>query len=234
MTCSYALENGSGMMGMHRAARLLCGLFCLLICVQAAEARRFRIIPIPGMGSSETIDLVHDLPNEEPFVNEGAYLDVGYLNGRNGNAYVLYHDDRYRKLDDQDIALLTTALGFDPTAQHRARLASAAATPSKGSGAGFVGLGAIGLILLLVLIFVGRKLYGGVFRLARTVSGSETPDPAPADSADHGSFDDRVAKRLAELRGGPGGSAGRPEGEGAAAPPPAARPVVRAFGRKLA
>lgn len=108
---------------MKSGIRLALGLVCLVVSAQSAEARR-RGFFIPGFGSrGETIDRVHDLPNVEAFRKDGEYLDVGYLNGQAGNAYVLYQGDRYRKLDDQDIAALTGVLGFDPTAKHRAQYA---------------------------------------------------------------------------------------------------------------
>ena len=108
---------------MKNGMRLLCGSLLLLVAAQSAEAKRFRIFSIPSFGGGETIDPVYDLPDEKPFVKDGKSFDVGYLNGRQGNAYVLYSGDRYRKLDPQDIALLTTMLGFDPTAKHRAQYA---------------------------------------------------------------------------------------------------------------
>lgn len=101
------------------------GLMLVALLVSPAEARRFRI-PIPFFFSGESIDLVYDLPNEQPFMRDGKFLDIGYLNSSKGNAYVLYHGDHYNKLSDGDIALFTGILGFDPTAAHRTQHASGA------------------------------------------------------------------------------------------------------------
>lgn len=108
---------------MKCASFFILGFTLFAVFASPAQARRFRI-PIPFFFGGETIDLVYDLPNEQPFVRDGKFLDIGYLNSRNGNAYVLYHGDRYTKLSDGDIALFTGILGFDPTAEHRAQHAS--------------------------------------------------------------------------------------------------------------
>lgn len=106
---------------MKHVQKILLGLLLLSATIGTAEARRFRFFGIPHFGRGETIDLVHDLPDQEPFVVKGEFVDVGYLNGRSGNAYVLYHGDKYRRLDAESIGLLTGVLGFDPTAKHRAQ-----------------------------------------------------------------------------------------------------------------
>jgi hypothetical protein len=106
---------------MKYVSLFVVGLAFATLSASSAEARRFRI-PIPFFFGGESIDLVYDLPNEQPFMRDGEFLDIGYLNSRKGNAYVLYHGDRYNKLSDGDIALFTGILGFDPTAEHRAKL----------------------------------------------------------------------------------------------------------------
>jgi len=108
---------------MRLPAFLLAALLCVALSAQPAQARRIFFFPIPHFGGSETIDPVYDLPDRAPFIHEGYAWDVGYLNGRSGNSYVLYHGDRYVTLDDERIALLTDELGFDPTAKHRAQYA---------------------------------------------------------------------------------------------------------------
>lgn len=108
---------------MKCASFFILGFTLFSVFASPAEARRFRI-PIPFFFGGESIDLVYDLPNEQPFVRDGKFLDIGYLNSSKGNAYVLYHGDRYTKLSDGDIALFTGILGFDPTAEHRAQHAS--------------------------------------------------------------------------------------------------------------
>ncbi|KJF73845.1 hypothetical protein [Agrobacterium arsenijevicii] len=101
-------------------------LFSSIFSTQA-EARKVRLFAVPGFGSSETIDLVYDLPDSPPFLREGKAYDIGYLNSSKGNAYVLYQGDRYGKLSDAEIATLEAALGFDPTAKHRAERAARSA-----------------------------------------------------------------------------------------------------------
>jgi len=275
---------------MRIPASLLAALLCLLLSAQPAEARRrLFFIPMPHFGTTETIDPVYDLPDRAPFMRDGVAWDVGYLNGRFGDFYVLYHGDRYAKLDDGGIAFLTEELGFDPTAKHRAQyaidhadeiarakaerahhdemiasgrlmepmpgeahdafVARAKATfarrsreearsptppaavrqgPSSSTGFWLFGL------FLLVLIFAGSKIYRGVFSLARTVSGQTPRDHEPYGQPDHLSFDQQVAKRLAELRaGGPAeGAADRGSGYPAAGAMAASAPV-RGFGRKV-
>ena len=274
---------------MRISASLLAALLCLVLSTQSAEARRFFFIPIPRFGSTETIDQVYDLPDRAPFIRNGENWDVGYLNGRAGNAYVLYHGDRYTKLDDERIALLTEMLGFDPTAKHRAQYAidhadeiarskadrahhdemiasgrlmeplpgesheafvarakatfakrSREAAPSPTSPADVrrtpsssTGFWLFGLFLLVV-IFAGAKIYRGVFSLARSVSGNAPDDDRPHGEADHQSFDQQVAKRLAELQsGGPAATTGDRGSGYPAAPAMAAPAAVRGFGRKV-
>ena len=109
---------------MTHAQKFLLGMLVLIASIQTADARRFRFFGIPSFGRGETIDLVHDLPDQEPFVVAGDFVDVGYLNGRSSTGYVLYHGSSYRKLDAEGISLLTGVLGFDPTAKHRAQYAA--------------------------------------------------------------------------------------------------------------
>ncbi|MCA6120756.1 hypothetical protein J6500_02390 [Bradyrhizobium sp. WSM 1704] len=109
---------------MRSASLFIAGIILFTMFASPAEARRFRMIPIPGFGGGgERIDLVYDLPNEPPFIRDGQGIDVGYLHSPKGNAYVLYQGDRYTKLGDAEIAMLTGVLGFDPAARHRAEYA---------------------------------------------------------------------------------------------------------------
>ena len=278
---------------MRISASLLAALLCLVLSTQSAQARRFFFLPIPRFGSAETIDKVYDLPDRAPFIRDGENWDVGYLNGRTGNAYVLNHGDRYTKLDNERIAILIDELGFDPTAKHRAQYAidhadeiarskareaaerarhdarvasgrlmeplpgesredfiarakatfakrsrDAAASPTSpadvrrtpSSSTGFWLFG----LFLLVVIFAGAKIYRGVFSLARSVSGNVSDDDGPHGEPDHQSFDQKVAKRLAELgSGGPAETTGDRGGGYPAAPAMAAPAAVRGFGRKV-
>lgn len=67
------------------------------IFVSEAEARRSRFFVTPGFGGGETIDLVYDLPDKEPFLRDGEALDLGYLNSGDKSGYVLYRGERYSK-----------------------------------------------------------------------------------------------------------------------------------------
>lgn len=141
-------------------------LFSLAFIGQA-EARKARFFAIPGFGGGETIDLVYDLPDNPAFLREGKAFDLGYLNSSNGNAYVLYHGDRYSKLSDTDIARLKAMLGFDPTTKHRMEQAS------RGTGAGVTGWGlvifiAVGVLGLSVLIHKGLNVMRWMMRALTT------------------------------------------------------------------
>jgi hypothetical protein len=105
----------------RKMTRLIFLCFVGILIAAPAQARRFRIFGIPTFGGGETIDLVYDLPNEETYVKDGKYLDVGFLNGRYKNGYVVYSGSRYYEIDSSEIAILTNVLGFDPTAKHRAQ-----------------------------------------------------------------------------------------------------------------
>lgn len=274
-----------------RIVRGLCAGLLLLAIVQPAEARRFRLFGIPGFGSGEKIEKVYDLPDREPFFKDGQFLDVGYLTGSSREGYVLYSGTKFVALDPRGIALLTSMLGVDPTAAHRAkkgggqsfaldrakaelaeeqekqeriasglmieprpgettaafaarreafvraqRAASASAAEARAEAPAPVemperrssGGGAwIGLLVVLAIIFLGaRKLYAGIFGVARAVTAAPDVSDAPQEPSAGSSFDARVARRLAELQNG---DAAAPAAD---TPPPAnARP---AFGRKIA
>lgn len=121
VVCIFHIHRWGGV-EMKHAAFLIVGFLFFTIAASPAEAKRFRFFAIPGFGGSgESIDLVYDLPDKPPFARDGESIDVGYLNSPRGNAYVVYHGDRYRKLSDEDLAILTAILGFDPTAAHRAK-----------------------------------------------------------------------------------------------------------------
>jgi hypothetical protein len=258
----------------------------LMVMASPAEARRgFAIIPIGGWGggSGESITLVHDLPNEEPYVKEGKYFDVGYLNSDGRAGFVIYSGDRFTKIDDEQIAALATMLGFDPTAQYKAdhaeewaeaarkaeqerahkadRIASgkliereegesdeafqqrkdaflaehrsSSAAHSESSTAdqshdvakpSKTGMG--GMLAVIVLLAVGWFNRKSLFGRGKTVAAGPNEafdDFAPDSALDTGSFDERVARRLAQLNGGA-------VTDERATP----APQVRSFGRKSA
>jgi hypothetical protein len=207
---------------MKYASFFIAGLFFLTLFAAPAEAKRFRLFAIPGFGGGETIELVYDLPNEAPFIRDGKPYDVGYLKSRKGNAYVLYHSDRYVKLEDREIALLTMMLGFDPTAQHRAQHAprersdaakpqveaqqslpaqAAANRPRQNESGGtplWVTLAPIFAFVAILFVLI-RKGLRGLARLVRSaVSGAAGKDEAM--TAAYASLDARVAERLSQLQ----------------------------------
>lgn len=120
----------------------------LLFAAQPAAAddgRRHVMTPM------EKIDLVRDLPDEPAFERDGVHFDLGYIypihtvNGASvasagGDAgYVLYHDDKYVKVDASLMADLRYALGDDPTQGYTpptpsVSRANAAADPWGASG----------------------------------------------------------------------------------------------------
>ncbi|CAN7419804.1 hypothetical protein LJR011_002944 [Agrobacterium tumefaciens] len=164
----------------HVALFSVAVLFSALF-VSEAEARRSRFFVIPGFGGGETIDLVYDLPDNEPFLRDGEAFDVGYLNSGDRSGYVLYRGERYSKLSDADIARLKATLGFDPTTKDRMERAA------RGSDApwNLVIIIAVGIVGIFVLVHKGMQVVRWISRLATTsaVAGSkqqqeeDAPDP---------------------------------------------------------
>ncbi|MCZ7488367.1 hypothetical protein [Rhizobium rhizogenes] len=150
------------------------------IFVSEAEARKSRLFAIPGFGGGETIDLVYDLPDSEPFLRDGEAFDVGYLNSGDRSGYVLYRGERYSRLSDADIARLKATLGFDPTTKDRMERAA------RDSDApwNLVIIIAVAIIGIFVLVHKGMQLVRWISRLATTsaVAGNkrqeeDAPDP---------------------------------------------------------
>ena len=163
----------------HVALFSVAVLFSALF-VSEAEARRSRFFVIPGFGDGETIDLVYDLPDNEPFLRDGEAFDVGYLNSGDRSGYVLYRGERYSKLSDADIARLKATLGFDPTTKDRMERAA------RDSDApwNLVIIIAVAIVGIFVLVHKGMQLVRWISRLATTsaVAGSkrqeeDSPDP---------------------------------------------------------
>lgn len=164
----------------HVALFSVAVLFSALF-VSEAEARRSRFFVIPGFGGGETIDLVYDLPDNEPFFRDGEAFDVGYLNSGDRSGYVLYRGERYSKLSDADIARLKATLGFDPTTKDRMERAA------RGSDApwNLVIIIAVAIVGIFVLVHKGMQVVRWISRLATTsaVAGSkqqqeeDAPDP---------------------------------------------------------
>ncbi|MFJ1308732.1 hypothetical protein [Agrobacterium sp. P15N1-A] len=151
------------------------------IFVSEAEARKSRFFAVPGFGGGETIDLVYDLADREPFLRDGEAFDVGYLNSGDRSGYVLYRGERYSRLSDADIARLKATLGFDPTTKDRMERAA------RDSDApwNLVIIIAVAIAGIFVLVHKGMQLVRWISRLATisAVAGSQrqeeedTPDP---------------------------------------------------------
>ncbi|WP_338122491.1 hypothetical protein [Agrobacterium salinitolerans] len=156
------------------------GFLFSAIFVSEAEARKSRFFAVPGFGGDETIDLVYDLPDNEPFLRDGEAFDIGYLNRGDRSGYVLYRGERYSRLSDADIARLKATLGFDPTTKDRMeRAARGGETPWN-----LVIIIAVAIVGIFVLVHKSMQLVRWISRLATisAVAGStreeeETPDP---------------------------------------------------------
>lgn len=156
------------------------GFLFSAIFVSEAEARKSRFFAVPGFGGGETIDLVYDLPDNEPFLRDGEVFDIGYLNSGDRSGYVLYRGERYSRLSDADIARLKATLGFDPTTKDRMeRAARGGETPWN-----LVIIIAVAIVGIFVLVHKSMQLVRWISRLATisAVAGStreeeETPDP---------------------------------------------------------
>lgn len=118
--------------------KLICAvLLTIMLGATAAEARRFGIpIPIPNFsggsssssqnsGYSEHIDPVYTLPDTEEFRHNGVHFNLGYFYSvRNGNltngSFVMYHGDDFVRLDEEQLLIISSALGLDPTKDYLA------------------------------------------------------------------------------------------------------------------
>lgn len=122
-----------------RSILTLAALIVLPVFAQPAVAddgRRHVMTPL------QKIDLVRDLPDEPAFEKDGVHFDLGYIyairtvNGASvatagDSGYVLYHDDKYVRVDGALMADLRYALGDDPTQGYTPpKSSSSRATPS--------------------------------------------------------------------------------------------------------
>lgn len=150
------------------------------IFVSETEARRSRFFVTPGFGGGETIDLVYDLPDKEPFLRDGEALDLGYLNSGDRSGYVLYRGERYSTLSDADIARLKATLGFDPTTKDRMERAA------RGSDApwNLVIIIAVAIVGLFVFVHKGMQIVRWISRLATTSAVAKSKQQEEQEALD--------------------------------------------------
>jgi hypothetical protein len=227
------------------------GRFCIALAALIMLPLLAQSAAASTVGWNEKIDFVRDLPNEDPFENDGRYFDLGYLWSPGGSAntgYVLYHDDRYVVLDADKMALVKEYLGEDPAEGYAppAGAAPIGARPvSRDDYRGWARMkknastarddmppavaptlgGAGGSIFSLVLIGAGLgAVRHQLKRRARRMLEDAGLADCPGRSAASGeSFEARIAARLAELQPASGG-----------VPEPPSPPPPPAFGRKIA
>lgn len=137
---------------MHRFVRPILAFVASTVALVAQPAtaddgRRHVMTPL------QKIDLVRDLPDEPAFERDGQYFDLGYLypirtvNGASvassgGEAgYVLYHDDKYMRVDSRLMADLRYALddedptqGYTPPTPATSSQSTASADPWGANG----------------------------------------------------------------------------------------------------
>lgn len=195
-----------------------------------AEARRSGIFGLPGFGGGETIDLVYELPDREPFLRNGEPYDLGYLNSEGNSGYVLYRGERYSKLSDADIARLKATLGFDPTTKHRMEQA---AEEQEAPWTRAIVIAAI-ILGIFVLVHKAIQIVRWISRLSTTssvkatkIQGEAPPEPLEIRKA-------QLAKRYRRDRPADPVSRARDDAAAAeeAAVPTRSRTAVRAFGRR--
>lgn len=221
-------------------------------------------VPNFRMPTDARIDLVRDLPNDATFEHDGQYYDLGYLystervNGadvaRTGQGFVLYHDDRYIKLDAGELSAVSMELGEDPT---RGYVPPVATAPSGGNVArdgngnpvagqplpyrsstrrGSSGVGIVVAIVVFVFLAMLRFMMRSAVRaMLSPMLGRRPRQPLAIATADP--FESRVSARLAELENqtvaaAPGLVPAPSPVRQSQPTPAAAAPVARGFGRR--
>jgi hypothetical protein len=242
--------RAKGAQAMTRSIRSLAVLAAALAA--AVSAAPAMAAPNFRMPTDSRIDLVRDLPNEDPFEHDGQYYDLGYLystervNGadvaRTGQGFVLYHDDRYIKLGPEDLYTVTSELGEDPTRDYVPPVAASRSQVARdGDGApvagqpipsrsptrrGSSGLGFVAAIVVVGFFAMLRFMLRSALRAALSPLFRR---PARRTFAEADPFESRVSARLTELENG--GSV--PVAPTAYQPQPAmTAPAPRGFGRK--
>jgi len=238
---------------MTRSIRSLAVLaVALTVALTAAPAMAE---PNFRMPTDSRIDLVRDLPNEYPFEHDGQYYDLGYLystervNGadvaRTGQGFVLYHDDRYIKLDPEKLSAVTMALGEDPTRDYIPPVAARGGgvardgdgTPAAGQPLPYRpparrGSGGLGIFAVIFIVGFSAMLRFMMRSAVRAMLAPFFRRPARKPFAEADPFESRVSARLADLENG-GVAAPASAPVPAYQPQPAmAAPPARGFGRK--
>lgn len=118
------------------ASAVTLAILFVALCDPAEARRRIRFGAMPSFGSggyAEKIDKVYDLPDTGTYFHEGKYYDIGnFYTVSDGGAraypknptFVLYNGDRYIKLDESQLAIITEDLGLDPTEAFRKEYAA--------------------------------------------------------------------------------------------------------------
>jgi hypothetical protein len=209
---------------MKRPVTLLAALLCLMPGAYAASAQ-----------SADEATSVQSPPEDERALHDrrvAAGQIIERLPGESQSAFAERARAAFAQRPQYTGQPLSSSTSAHPWPEPASSSYSPATTrPSSRSSSGF----GMFMIFVFALVFFGvRKIYRGVFGLARIVSANTLREDQPPRELDHMFFDQHVAKRLAELQ------AGEPTGEAAKAgpshhtvPPMPAPVAVRGFGRKV-
>ncbi|MEO5937998.1 MAG: hypothetical protein ABIQ43_03200 [Sphingomonas sp.] len=201
----------------------------------ADDGRRHVLTPL------QKIDLVRDLPDEPAFERDGNHFDLGYIypihtvNGASvassgGEAgFVLYHDDKYVKVDGALMTELRYVLGDDPTQGYTpptpsssrknaaadpwgasdsadaARGQPLTTTPARSHAARRSGFTVGTLFLFFVLLFIRVRAFrdlvigGTLAAIAAVARGKAEPDFSLAPNAPNDTVTAQAAVQRARL-----------------------------------
>ena len=206
---------------MKRPAFLLAALLCLALSAQAAEAQS-----ADETASSRLPEAARALHDAK--VASGQIIEP--YPGESHRDFVARARATFDQRSHSTGQSLPSSISGPPWPVAASSPYSAASTPASRS---LPGAGVALFLLFALIVVVVMKMYKGVFRLVRIVSASTPREDQPLRELDHLSFDQQVAKRLAELHGGGAGEGAADGGSGPAAPPMAMPTAVRGFGRKV-
>jgi hypothetical protein len=166
-------------------------LFAATLMVAEAQAKRrgFSIpFVIPGFGSSESIELVKDLPNIDALRRpDGTYIDLGYLHKRSGGKWVGYvgSKDTYVDFSPESLKVLMSLSGMSalpPVPKKKSILSS-----SSGGGGS--------LTWILALLGAGFVVYR-IFKASRNMlnRGARALGNASQTLSGHDTFHDDASQ----------------------------------------